>query len=107
MVNLFLTILKKGVYFADMVSKSANYCYSTENNPTGLILMCDVSLGNMLECRTAQNITKLPDDKHSVFAKGRIFPDPTQIFKTDDELEIPLGTAVEIKNMKTDLIHNE
>lgn len=52
-------------------------------------------------------LSKLPDDKHSVFAKGRIFPDPTQIFKTDDELQIPLGTAVEIENMKTNLIHKE
>ena len=37
----------KGVYFADMVSKSANYCNITRSNNTGLLLLCDVALGNM------------------------------------------------------------
>lgn len=37
----------KGVYFADMVSKSANYCCTSQSNPTGLILLADVALGNM------------------------------------------------------------
>lgn len=43
------TILKfgKGVYFADMVSKSANYCFTSSSNPTGLMLLCEVSLGDM------------------------------------------------------------
>ena len=35
----------KGVYFADMVSKSANYCHTDQ---TGLLLLCEVALGNML-----------------------------------------------------------
>lgn len=38
----------KGVYFADMVSKSANYCFTSSSNPTGLMLLCDVALGDML-----------------------------------------------------------
>ena len=37
----------KGVYFADMVSKSANYCKTTKDDNTGLLLLCDVALGNM------------------------------------------------------------
>jgi hypothetical protein len=37
----------KGVYFADMVSKSANYCFTSSSNPTGLMLLCDVALGDM------------------------------------------------------------
>lgn len=36
----------KGVYFADSVSKSANYCCTSHSNPVGLILLCDVALGN-------------------------------------------------------------
>lgn len=39
----------KGVYFADSVSKSANYCCSSPSNPIGLILLCDVALGNWQE----------------------------------------------------------
>ena len=36
----------KGIYFADMVSKSANYCVASKSNPVGLLLLCDVALGN-------------------------------------------------------------
>ena len=37
----------KGVYFADMVSKSANYCWTSQSNPIGLMLLCEVALGDM------------------------------------------------------------
>jgi len=30
----------KGVYFADMVTKSANYCFTNHVNNTGLMLLC-------------------------------------------------------------------
>ena len=33
----------KGLYFADMSSKSANYCYVTPSKNTGLILLSEVS----------------------------------------------------------------
>ncbi|KAF9485628.1 PARP-domain-containing protein [Pholiota conissans] len=33
----------KGVYFADMMSKSANYCYSHLSGGTGLLLLCEVA----------------------------------------------------------------
>jgi poly [ADP-ribose] polymerase len=40
----------KGVYFADISSKSANYCCPYNSNNIGLLLLCDVELGDpMLE----------------------------------------------------------
>ncbi|KAF7360059.1 PARP-domain-containing protein [Mycena venus] len=33
----------RGVYFADMVSKSFNYCHSHLSNDTGLLLLCEVA----------------------------------------------------------------
>lgn len=39
----------KGIYFADMVSKSANYCCTSPGNSTGLMLLCEVALGDMYE----------------------------------------------------------
>lgn len=39
----------KGVYFADMVSKSANYCFTSRASPTGILMLCDVALGTPLE----------------------------------------------------------
>lgn len=35
----------KGVYFADMASKSANYCGASRQHPVACILLCDVALG--------------------------------------------------------------
>lgn len=37
----------KGIYFADIVSKSANYCCTNSSNPKGLMLLCEVPLGNV------------------------------------------------------------
>ncbi|KAL2365023.1 hypothetical protein RJZ56_002073 [Blastomyces dermatitidis] len=40
----------KGVYFADISSKSANYCCAHSSDRIGVLMLCDVELGNpMLE----------------------------------------------------------
>ena len=44
----------KGVYFADMVSKSANYCMATREANTAVLLLCDVALGEQYELIGAQ-----------------------------------------------------
>jgi poly [ADP-ribose] polymerase len=44
----------KGVYFADISSKSANYCWASNSGMIGLLLLCDVELGDpMLELEMA------------------------------------------------------
>lgn len=35
----------KGIYFADMSSKSVNYCYAEQTDDVGLLLLCEVELG--------------------------------------------------------------
>ncbi|KAL7677668.1 hypothetical protein ACOME3_003908 [Neoechinorhynchus agilis] len=55
----------KGIYFADMVSKSANYCFASPENNTGLLLLSEVALGNIMECHAAKFIKKLPNGTHS------------------------------------------
>ena len=37
----------KGVYFADMVSKSSNYCCTNVQNNRGLLILAEVALGKM------------------------------------------------------------
>lgn len=44
----------KGVYFADMVSKSANYCMGSRDSPTAVLLLCDVALGAAHELIASQ-----------------------------------------------------
>ena len=39
----------KGVYFADMSSKSANYCCTSRDNNTGILILGEVALGEMNE----------------------------------------------------------
>lgn len=39
----------KGVYFADMFSKSANYCYASKAATTGVLLLCEVVLHLIIE----------------------------------------------------------
>lgn len=39
----------QGVYLADVSSKSANYCFTTPQHNVGLLLLCDVALGKVLD----------------------------------------------------------
>ncbi|KAG1769586.1 poly polymerase catalytic domain-containing protein [Suillus occidentalis] len=39
----------KGVYFADMMSKSAGYCYAHLSNQIGVLLLCEVAVKPFLE----------------------------------------------------------
>ncbi|XP_015693725.1 poly [ADP-ribose] polymerase 2-A isoform X2 [Oryza brachyantha] len=54
----------KGVYFADMFSKSANYCYASEACRSGVLLLCEVALGEMNELLNADyDANNLPKGK--------------------------------------------
>lgn len=65
----------KGVYFADMVSKSANYCCTSKSNNTGLMLLCEVALGDCWEKFAADYYaSNLPMGKHSTKGVGRTAP---------------------------------
>ncbi|CAG5133421.1 unnamed protein product, partial [Candidula unifasciata] len=82
----------KGVYFADMSSKSANYCFASKTKNTGLLLLCDVSLGNIEDKLAADyNADKLPKGKHSVRGVGMIAPDPAENVKLLDGVVVPVG----------------
>jgi len=68
----------KGVYFADMVTKSANYCFANRQNPTGVLMLCDVALGKQYERLTSEyeagkSCAKAKCD--STWGKGKSAPD--------------------------------
>ena len=52
--NSFAFQFGKGVYFADLVSKSAQYCYTHRKNPVGLMLLSEVALGVVYELTKAK-----------------------------------------------------
>lgn len=96
----------KGVYFADMVSKSANYCHTSQSDPVGLLLLAEVALGNMHELKKASHITKLPKGKHSVKGLGRTAPDPSATVSLEG-VQVPLGKGVDTNIDDTSLLYNE
>ncbi|CAD8124386.1 unnamed protein product [Paramecium sonneborni] len=100
----------KGVYFADMVSKSANYCAVTRENNTGLILLCDVALGNTNEkFYSDYYANQLPEGKHSTWGRGKTMPPLSDniSFPGMPEVKVPIGKGAPSGVPHTSLLYNE
>ncbi|XP_055685088.1 poly [ADP-ribose] polymerase-like [Lutzomyia longipalpis] len=95
----------RGIYFADMVTKAANYCTLSVNH-MGLILLCEVALGDMQDV-DGLNVVNVPEVKDSLRVRGRYFPDPVQSFFRPDGVEVPLGPVRGDLEVATGTLHNE
>ncbi|XP_038631572.1 poly [ADP-ribose] polymerase 2 [Scyliorhinus canicula] len=85
----------KGIYFADMSSKSANYCFATRERNVGLLLLCEVALGNCNKLLSADyEADKLPPGKDSTMGLGRIGPKPGSDVQLNGAL-VPMGPGTE------------
>lgn len=87
-------ILGKGIYFAEMVSKSALYCQTTSKNNIGLMLLCNVALGDTLDLIVPRYIVELPADKHSTKGIGSTYPNPRMARTRPDGVTVPLGELI-------------
>lgn len=86
----------KGVYFADMSSKSANYCFATRSKNVGLLVLSEVSLGKCNELLASDyNADKLPSGCHSVKGMGKVAPDPNDVCTMSDGVVVPYGKSTE------------
>ncbi|KAJ8336518.1 hypothetical protein SKAU_G00377380 [Synaphobranchus kaupii] len=84
----------KGIYFADMSSKSANYCFTNQKKNTGLLLLCEVALGDSNDLVAADHgADKLPAGKHSTKGLGQTGPDPKNTV-TLDGAAVPMGPGL-------------
>ncbi|KAK1354221.1 Poly [ADP-ribose] polymerase [Heracleum sosnowskyi] len=98
----------KGVYFADMFSKSANYCCSTRTATSGVLLLCEVALGDMAELLDAKyDADKLPDGKLSTKGVGATAPDLSEVETLEDGVVVPLGKPKQRSDVKASLLYNE
>ncbi|KAK9139326.1 hypothetical protein Scep_009007 [Stephania cephalantha] len=98
----------KGVYFADMFSKSANYCYSSSSCQAGVLLLCEVALGDMAEHLTADyHADQLPVGKLSTKGVGATAPDSSEFQTLEDGVVVPLGKPKEQQGPKGSLLYNE
>ncbi|XP_014420278.2 poly [ADP-ribose] polymerase 2 isoform X1 [Camelus ferus] len=83
----------KGIYFADMSSKSANYCFATRLKDTGLLLLSEVALGQCNELLGANPEAEgLLQGKHSTKGLGKMAPSPVRSITLNGSI-VPLGPA--------------
>ncbi|KHJ86030.1 Poly(ADP-ribose) polymerase catalytic domain protein, partial [Oesophagostomum dentatum] len=99
----------KGVYFADMASKAANYCKVFTDGADGLLLLCDVALGKVKSELDAKGYTlKKLKGFDSVQGLGKSEPDPKETIKSEEGYDIPLGKPVDANQGKDcSLLYNE
>lgn len=81
----------RGLYFADAIAKSLNYC-SHSDERVALLLLCEVALGNSMEVTHPQYIGPLQNGIHSTKCIGAR---TLNGFKTrHDGLLIPNGSRI-------------
>ncbi|ETI37201.1 hypothetical protein F441_16612 [Phytophthora nicotianae CJ01A1] len=85
----------KGIYFADSVSKSANYCWTTPQNPKGVLILAEVALGTPYKAQEAEDLTyttlkktKGCDSTHGV---GRMAAPEDDHETMEDGVVVPIG----------------
>lgn len=99
----------KGVYLADVISKSASYCFTNSSAPTSCMLLAETALGTMNELKQDQYMEKPPKGTDSTKALGKAAPAKGQISKYKtilDNVIIPQG-KVEDTGVKSTCSHNE
>jgi poly [ADP-ribose] polymerase len=84
----------KGLYFADVSSKSANYCCTSADNSTGIMVLSEVALGKMYDCFAAEYMEKPKAGCDSTRGVGRVHPDPAHTATLPDGVKVPLGPPV-------------
>lgn len=81
----------KGVYFADMIGKSAWYCRASSSNMTAMILLCEVACGTPAKKPSFDYYAaNLPKGCSSTKGMGRVHPDPKNEI-THDQVIVPMG----------------
>lgn len=97
------TMFGLGVYYADSISKSFNYCYAQDTANKGLIVLCEVALGNsqMVQDPIDDDGPGAPYNSRS--AEGKSIPNPVEAQKwvCNAEVEVPTGHL--IRSPKADI----
>eukprot|EP00741_Cyanophora_paradoxa_P011121 tig00020553_g10742.t1 len=100
----------KGIYFANMSSKSANYCFCSAKNNVGLVLLSQVAVGRTHELVTADSsLARAPPGTQCVHGVGGTTPDPAaERTWGPDKIRVPCGKGVPSKvRGSTSLLYDE
>lgn len=96
----------KGVYFADIISKSGSYCFTSNESPDAVMLLAEVALGKTNDLLRDEYMEKPPPGTHSTKALGKTAPNPKQNKKILDDVTLPSGTPIDT-GVKSACSHNE
>ncbi|OVA02446.1 BRCT domain [Macleaya cordata] len=97
----------KGIYFADLVSKSAQYCGTNSWNSVGLMLLSEVALGEVYELKNATYMEKPPEGKNSTKGLGKKMPQKSEYVTWRNEVVVPCGKPVSSNTGTSELMYNE
>lgn len=87
--------LGKGIYLADMISKSVPYCYASASNNTLCIMICEAACGEFNEKLYDDfNASKLPSGKHCTKALGRVAPPLDSYELAEPGVKVPVGKPI-------------
>ena len=99
----------KGVYFADCVSKSANYCCTSPDASSGVMLLCEVALGEMEEMEQSNyhaDRARKEAGKQSVKGVGKCSPAESGSMSIPHGVKVPCGIIEQNREAKS-LMYNE
>jgi len=92
----------KGIYLADMFSKSQAYCDDYQIDPSikhdKFMLMCEAALGKPFKTSECLDIEKAKKGYHSTEAIGSTKPDPDSTIILPNGCSVPVGKLVDIPN---------
>jgi poly [ADP-ribose] polymerase len=95
----------KGLYFADMFSKSAAYSQTGDGNY--FLLLAEVVLGEMYLPKEPDCELKVPQEFLSVKGVGTEQPDFSQSVFLENGIEVPVGKIEASRERQRMLAHNE
>ncbi|ETV75090.1 hypothetical protein, variant 2 [Aphanomyces astaci] len=100
----------KGVYFTDVASKAANYCWASVHQTKGVLILSDVALGTPVHVLDAQEYSFEALQKlkcHSLLGVGRMAPSEATHETSEDGVKMPKGTLVPTDAEGGSLLYNE
>jgi hypothetical protein len=98
----------KGAYFADVASKSAQYCRASCSEGIGLMLLCNVAVGKPNELmKFNYDAANLPKGCSSTHGVGRMRPDPAGDINYEGDSTLAAGKIVNDANHPGSLYYNE
>lgn len=85
------SVLGRGIYFAPVISKSFNYCGTMGAGERGLVLVCEVALGNVETVYTPNPNPPIGYDSRMALGSKGSDPSTTEGWSVDGSVEVPIG----------------